>query len=274
MFKKIIIVSLLIITIVFSYSIVFAENDSGASSADSIAVSSSSVTSSTKVDDNEYNKLNTAMEFECPEIEASEDAVNRCEYNGGKIFYKKNVNGCEIEPICISHKERPAQLNISPVGNFLARGMIVKSISSSTNSFVGEVWNTKWHINVGNVHIFVLRNGLERPIIDVLGQLKVGEEVGVAGKVIGPGVVEARVVRNYNLLKERVRRFTKEKIKKYRETGSIKNKQISKKENNIHNNVLLSKERLAKTTEIRSMIQNILRQIEAIREQVKIKQEQ
>lgn len=93
-------------------------------------------------------------------------------------------------------------LNINPAGHFLARGMKIKSVAST--SFVGEVWGTTWTVNVRECPEFLSREG--RPFPDkCLGiqQIQVGDEVGVSGVIDRerPLTVNARVIRNYTVIK-------------------------------------------------------------------------
>ena len=97
---------------------------------------------------------------------------------------------------------KPPQLVINPSGNFLARGM--KVISVGTSSFVGKVWGTTWTVNVERFPEFYLRGGHNAGAVSLSELLRPGDEVGVSGEVgDAEGIVNGRVVRNYSILKLR-----------------------------------------------------------------------
>lgn len=78
--------------------------------------------------------------------------------------------------------------------------MIVQSVSG--NSFTGTVWGTTWTVNVatGNSAFYLRDGGEDMGAINV-GQLRVGDEVGVSG-IIDPNqplTVDGSVVRNYSI---------------------------------------------------------------------------
>jgi len=189
----------------------------------------------------------------------SENKLNVCISNGGKMVYRKNSNGCEIAPVCVYNFQRQPQLNIGPNGNFLARGMVVKEIDESGKIFKGEVWGTVWKIDASDARFF-LRSGVEKNVSDVIRQLYVGEEVGVSGNVIKgkDRYVKARVVRNYNILKERAVNAAGI-VKKVKSNVGHHAPSFVGGAKNVANN-------------INEQIQNILKQIEAIRAQIKAQQ--
>ncbi|MEK7547006.1 MAG: PKD domain-containing protein [Patescibacteria group bacterium] len=149
---------------------------------------------------------------------------------------------------------KQAELVINPAGNFLARGMIVQSISSS--SFVGKVWGTTWTVNFAPSAELLLRGG--KGVKVDLSQIKVGDEVGVSGRVNSdqPGVVNAKVVRNYSIiaLRKEAKEDENESGKQNRgQTGN--NSQGSGNNQNIHN-----------------QIQKILEQIKELQDKVRGRQ--
>ncbi|SRR5258708_842438 len=97
-------------------------------------------------------------------------------------------------------------LSIGENGRFLAHGLKVTSVA--TDSFQGQVWGVTYTINwSGNTSSeFLLRYGRPTTATSTIGnQLKVGDEVGVAGMVTeaSPLVVDANVVRDYSLITPR-----------------------------------------------------------------------
>ena len=90
-------------------------------------------------------------------------------------------------------------LVINPGGHFTARGMIVTSVSAT--SFTGTVWGTTWTVNFTPKSGEALhRDGKTIKQFD-LSSLKVGDEVGVSGKIDSTATltVNAKVLRNYSL---------------------------------------------------------------------------
>lgn len=91
------------------------------------------------------------------------------------------------------------KLVINPGGHFTARGMIVTSVAST--SFTGTIWGTTWTVN------FTPQSGeaLHRDGKTVKqfnsSSVKVGDEVGVSGKIDTTATltVNAKVLRNYSL---------------------------------------------------------------------------
>ncbi len=103
----------------------------------------------------------------------------------------------------------PPQLQVGPSGSFLARDLIVQSIG--TNSFTGSVWGVTYTIDTassttgGGIGFgfepeFFLRGGENGGAFN-LGQLQVGDQLGVSGSVASssPRVVDATVIRNYSI---------------------------------------------------------------------------
>lgn len=102
-------------------------------------------------------------------------------------------------------------LLINEGGHFLAHGMVVSSIGSS--SFQATVWGVTYTINwSGNLSgsdfnadsEFLFRDG-QTTTSSIQTQLAIGDEVGVSGKIdaSAPFVVTANVVRDYSILKAR-----------------------------------------------------------------------
>ena len=90
-------------------------------------------------------------------------------------------------------------LVINPGGQFTARGMIVTSVAST--SFTGTVWGTTWTVNFTPKSGEALhRDGKSIKQFD-LSLVKVGDEVGVSGKIDTTATltVNAKVLRNYSL---------------------------------------------------------------------------
>lgn len=94
----------------------------------------------------------------------------------------------------------PSSLTINPNGEFLGRGMTVTSVGAG--SFQAQVWGITYTVNwSGNFFPeFLLRYG-NLTTSTIGGQLAVGDEVGVSGKVStsSPLVVNANVVRDYSI---------------------------------------------------------------------------
>ncbi len=103
----------------------------------------------------------------------------------------------------------PSQLQVGPDGNFMARNLIVQSVSG--NSFTASVWGVTYTVNVGAAPAatantgtmmpeFLLRSGKGGGQFD-MSQVQVGDQLGVQGRVStgSPLVVTANVVRNYSL---------------------------------------------------------------------------
>jgi len=104
----------------------------------------------------------------------------------------------------------PPTLEIGPNGGFLAHDMIVQSVG--TNSFTGTIWGVTYTVNVASTTnggpgrgpfpaiAFFLRGGNSGGAFD-LGQLQVGDQLGVQGSVStgAPLVVNATVVRDYSI---------------------------------------------------------------------------
>lgn len=135
--------------------------------------------------------------FICPMISMPniEQFASACTAQGGRVVARTNKNGCQIAPVCEKQLVRKAELTINPQGQFIARGMVVKSVASTT--FVGEVWGTTWTIDFSSVKNIILKSGSEQKVDTVATQVLVGQEVGVQGR-LSNGVVVAQIVRNYN----------------------------------------------------------------------------
>lgn len=135
--------------------------------------------------------------FICPmiAIPEMEQFTKNCTADGGRVVARSSNNGCQLPPVCERQLVRRAELTISPVGQFLARGMVVKSVATTT--FIGEVWGTAWTVDFSNVKNIILKSGSEQSVDTVATQVQVGQEVGVQGRVVN-GVVVAQIVRNYN----------------------------------------------------------------------------
>jgi hypothetical protein len=93
---------------------------------------------------------------------------------------------------------KKAQLIITGDDNFLARGLIVTSVG--TNSFVGTIYGTTWTIITSGDNDFYLRGGNGGGRFDI-SQIKVGDEMGVQGKIVGTttSMVNAKIVRDYSI---------------------------------------------------------------------------
>ena len=106
----------------------------------------------------------------------------------------------------------PPTLSIGANGQFLSRGMVVTSVG--TNSFQAQVWGVTYTVNwsgslnpYGNEFEFWFRYG-SAGTSTLSQQLKVGDEVGVAGSVsaASPLTVNATVVRDYSIATPRLYR--------------------------------------------------------------------
>lgn len=148
---------------------------------------------------------------------------------------------------------RQPELVINPGGRFLARGMIIQSVASG--SFVGKVWGTTWTVNVSPSTNLLLRNG--NGVTTDIGQLQVGDEVGVSGRVDAdhPGIVNANVVRNYSIIN--LRKALKQELKELR-NGEDNDESENSGRGNSGN-----------SQGIKNQIQNILEQIKKLQEQIK-----
>ena len=105
-------------------------------------------------------------------------------------------------------KVMPPMLNINPGGHFMARGMTVTSVASG--SFQAQVWGITYTINwsgnvVGKGPEFLFRFNDANSTSTIANQLKVGDEVGVSGKIdpASPFIVSADVVRDYSIVMAR-----------------------------------------------------------------------
>ncbi len=98
----------------------------------------------------------------------------------------------------------PPELQIGPNGNFLARDLIVQSVSG--NLFTATIWGITYTVNVasstngGARPEFYLRGGGSGGAFDV-SQLQTGDQLGVSGLVSAgsPLVVNATVIRDYSI---------------------------------------------------------------------------
>jgi hypothetical protein len=103
-------------------------------------------------------------------------------------------------PAPLPHFFKSPQLEINPGGRFLARGMIVTSVAST--SFTGTIWGTTWTVNFNpkKGDEAVERYGKTLKQFN-LSSVKVGDEVAISGK-INPSAtltVDAKVLRDYSL---------------------------------------------------------------------------
>ena len=92
------------------------------------------------------------------------------------------------------------QLNINPSGHFLARGMKVTSVASTT--ITGTIWGTTWTIHfTPNAGDEAYERGGKALKQFNLSSVKVGDEIAVSGKIDPSAVltVDAKVIRNYSL---------------------------------------------------------------------------
>ncbi len=121
-----------------------------------------------------------------------------CTAQGGRVVARASKNGCQLPPVCEKQIVRKAEISINPEGRFTGRGLIVKSVASTT--LVAEVWGTSWTIDFSNVRNVILKNGSEQRVDTVATQVLVGQEISVLGRVSKdmPGIVIAEVLRNYN----------------------------------------------------------------------------
>jgi hypothetical protein len=205
----------------------------------------------------------------CPPVyQVPEDELNKCIANGGKMVYNI-VAGCRVgAPVCTYTFQRPVELTISAAGTFLAHGMVVTSIDAANNTFTGEVWGTTWKVDVSTIIAFVLRTGNTASVSNVIGQLSVGEEVGVSGTVdkSNPGVVMAHVVRNYNSTGVYAPEEDQQESSDNKEQEQEQEQEHAKTETENKN----QSQNLTGTVQtIQNKIQTILQQIEAIRAQLR-----
>jgi surface antigen len=107
----------------------------------------------------------------------------------------------------------PPMLSVGPNGAFLGRGMTVTSVG--TNSFQASVWGVTYTINwsgslngggEGKFNFFFRHGNSASSTVNPVAQLKVGDEVGVSGKIdaASPLVVTANVVRDYSITMPRM----------------------------------------------------------------------
>jgi hypothetical protein len=105
-----------------------------------------------------------------------------------------------LPPPATSTVTIPPTLSIGADGSFLARGMAVTSVGSS--SFQGEIWGITYTVNwSGKLPQFYFRNGNNDTNWVPTAQVNVGDIVGVSGMVStsDPLVVNAQVVRDYSI---------------------------------------------------------------------------
>ena len=81
--------------------------------------------------------------------------------------------------------------------------MVVQSVAST--SFTAKVWGITWTINTSGLPELFLREG--HGIRFGLNQIQVGDEVSVQGRVNAdtPLIVQAKVVRNWTIVVERIK---------------------------------------------------------------------
>ena len=97
----------------------------------------------------------------------------------------------------------PPTLNIGGDGSFLSRGMVVTGVG--TNSFTAAIWGitytVNWSGNLSQPFEFFFRRDAANVTSTPATQLKVGDEVGVAGMVSTASslTVNATVVRDYSI---------------------------------------------------------------------------
>lgn len=101
---------------------------------------------------------------------------------------------------------RPPLLEINPAGRFLARGMIVQSVAST--SFTAKVWGITWTVETAGLRELLFREGRSLRPFDI-SQILPGDEVSASGFADPdrPLIVEARVVRNFTVINERPKHF-------------------------------------------------------------------
>ncbi|MBU6501010.1 MAG: hypothetical protein KGJ89_02690 [Patescibacteria group bacterium] len=153
------------------------------------------------------------------------------------------------------------ELSINPAGQFITHGM--KVVSVGTNSFVGSVWGTTWTVNLSSAPQLLFRGGNEGGHITgnvTFSQIKVGDEVGVSGRVDpnNAGVVYAQVVRDYSLLKARSSNDTNTNNGKNGENET----QSENKGNNGNGN------QNSNSQSLRDRIQQILDQIKGLQDKI------
>ncbi len=110
-----------------------------------------------------------------------------------------------IQPQVITNREMVKQpiVNINPEGRILIHGMTVTSVG--TNSFQGTVWGINYTVNMtmdNTPPMLLFRNGNEANAgIQLVKQLKVGDEVGVSGNVTAaaPLTIDGQIVRDYSI---------------------------------------------------------------------------
>lgn len=137
--------------------------------------------------------------FVCPMLApVNPEFEQKCVAEGGRMVARASKNGCQLPPVCERQIIRKAEISINPEGRFTGRGLIVKSVASTT--LVAEVWGTSWTIDFSNVKNVILKNGSEQRVDTVATQVLVGQEISVLGRVSKdkPGIVMAEVLRNYN----------------------------------------------------------------------------
>jgi single-stranded DNA-binding protein len=94
-------------------------------------------------------------------------------------------------------------ININPEGRILIHGMTVTSVG--TNSFQGTVWGINYTVNLlatTAAPMFLFKGGNEASVgTQTAQQLKVGDEVGVSGRITTavPLVINGEVIRNYSI---------------------------------------------------------------------------
>jgi len=153
-------------------------------------------------------------------------------------------------------------LQVNPGGHFLARGMVVQSVSSG--SFIGKVWGTSWTVIIPSSTELLLRDGKGVKVSSV-EHLQVGDEVGVSGRV-DPNhelTVIADVVRNYSILVVRPKpakemKEFKNEMRDDDDDGDERREEKKEKSNNGKNN-----------QDIRSQIEQLMAEIRKIQEQLK-----
>ncbi len=110
-----------------------------------------------------------------------------------------------IQPQAIANREMVKQpiVNINPEGRILIHGMTVTSVG--TNSFQGTVWGINYTVNMtmdNTPPMLLFRDGNEANAgLQLIKQLKVGDEVGVSGNVTAaaPLTIDGQIVRNYSI---------------------------------------------------------------------------
>ena len=102
-------------------------------------------------------------------------------------------------PVALPPFFKSPQLIINSGGKFLARGMMVTSVAST--SFTGSIYGTTWTINFAPTDGETVQRDGKSVKITTLSAIKVGDEVGVSGMLntSSPLTVDARVVRDYSL---------------------------------------------------------------------------